>query len=306
MRDLTASMRHPCILDLKMGTRQHGINALPSKILSQTRKCAQTTSFKLGVRMCGLQVYKRTSHHYLFQDKYFGRSLDAHTFKRTLIEFLDNGEEIVVLHILPLLRKLVILFKTISQIHGFRFYGSSLLLVYDGANNPSFKSNLTSNESEPIEHYKTLSPEIHPLKPNNLEIPSVLIGPEAPTSHRSGDRRLQKGANNRIISSLVNTDIDIRVIDFVNSTFVTNEEKFGEPTLVCPEVSLHSKAKLTYQNIKINFSKKPECNFNPECAGPDLGNIWDMYATIDQKNMFDGFVKSTVYSVTDMITTQNT
>ncbi|KAJ2910066.1 inositol polyphosphate kinase kcs1, partial [Coemansia aciculifera] len=132
MADLTAAMRRPCILDLKMGTRQHGVNAPAKKVISQTIKCAATTSKELGVRMCGLQVFKADRNRYLFQDKYYGRSLNKFTFQRTLLEFLDNGESVQVFLIPALLVKLRNLYRTVEQMHGFRFFGSSLLLVYDG------------------------------------------------------------------------------------------------------------------------------------------------------------------------------
>jgi invasion protein IalB len=52
LEDLTFAYDRPCILDLKLGTRQHGINDSPKKIASKIEKCLKTTSGKLGLRLC--------------------------------------------------------------------------------------------------------------------------------------------------------------------------------------------------------------------------------------------------------------
>ena len=140
LEDLTQHMKKPCALDLKMGTRQYGVDASVTKQRSQRTKCQKTTSMALGVRICGLKTWNKT--YYIKRDKYFGRRVKVGwQFARTLARFLYDGVSVrsIVKKIPKLIKQLELLAAEISALKGFRLYGASLLLMYDGEDDPDDK-----------------------------------------------------------------------------------------------------------------------------------------------------------------------
>ncbi|OCT83227.1 inositol hexakisphosphate kinase 1 [Xenopus laevis] len=83
------------------------------------------------------QVFHVDTGHYLCLNKYYGRGLSAEGFRQALFQYLHNGVRLRFDLFEPILYKLRRLKCVLESQASYRFYSSSLLIIYDGRDYPA-------------------------------------------------------------------------------------------------------------------------------------------------------------------------
>lgn len=87
---------------------------------------------KVELSHFSLQVYQLNTGHYLCRNKYYGRGLSIEGFREALFQFLHNGKGLRQDLFEPILNKLRSLKAVLERQASYRFYSSSLLVIYEG------------------------------------------------------------------------------------------------------------------------------------------------------------------------------
>ena len=102
--------------------------------------------------MFGLQVYHADTGRFACYDKYYGRQLSKQGFQDALYRFLHNGLQFRSELLDPIIERLQQLYDSLASLDTFRFYSSSLLIMYNGAGWNATGSKLPPRASAPFNH----------------------------------------------------------------------------------------------------------------------------------------------------------
>ena len=126
MENLITPFRKPCILDMKLGTRQHPDICKAEKVKKSIKKCAATTSAELGLRVSGMRIYTDPSHEEpQVWSKAYGKHLTKDTFNSAIRTFFDRGNQALHVKAIDAIdKKLEKLEKVLEQLDGYRYGGA--------------------------------------------------------------------------------------------------------------------------------------------------------------------------------------
>lgn len=276
MEDLTGRLRSPCVLDLKMGTRQYSLDATDAKRASQSSKAAATTTRSHGARICGMQVFNCQTLGYTFQDKYYGRKVRPAEFQPALARFLFNGSSLLIHHVPGIVAQLRQLARIVNQLPRYRFYASSLLFIYDG--DCAAQARLMSHFERRVREGRAGVP------------PAWAVVGSSAACHRAGKEHHHAKPHRG--------EMKIRIIDFAHSTtgkdyrspgeeFVSplanqsvEEERhawFAQADMYTDKEELYEAQDALEEEAWAEWLSRPIVRFAPAHPdGPDSGYLWGL------------------------------
>lgn len=170
------------------------------------------------------QVYQSEPGQLMFMNKYHGRKLTLAGFKEALYQFFHNGHRLRHELLSPVLRRLREMQAALEACESYRFYSSSLLIIYDGdppraPTRPRHRGGEEGDEDEPSDEEEEEEGAFGFPRSSSAGVGAGVSG----GSSNSGGSRSSHSAGEA--SSPV---VDVRMIDFAHTTC----RHYGEDSVV--------------------------------------------------------------------------
>ncbi|XP_037632740.1 inositol hexakisphosphate kinase 2-like [Sebastes umbrosus] len=208
LENLTWRQRMPCVLDLKFSMRQHAYGATEGRVALKDQVYQHSTNNTIRVCHSGMQVYQVDTSQLLCMNKEHGKRLTVPGFKEALFQFFHSGLRLRRELLSPVLRRLREFQAAIETCESYRFYRSSLLIIYDGAHHQKHSNDGCSEEEEEDE---------------GVEVEAEVAGAHPRRPSTSSDGSIGDGSSGVNQARLSCSDprspvVDVRMIDFAHTT----------------------------------------------------------------------------------------
>lgn len=133
LQDMTLSYSQPSMIDIKMGRQTFEPTASTAKVERELRKYPYQKD--IGFRITGMKSWNCSDKQYFTVDKWFGRSLEPVQVPFGLAAFFFTGDSFRVRAMQDAITQLRGILQWMEQQKRYKFFCSSILIVYDSDNN---------------------------------------------------------------------------------------------------------------------------------------------------------------------------
>lgn len=137
LEDVGAVYSKPCVIDIKIGHKTWYNTADEGYIARARAKDRATTQAMLGFKVCGWQVYKHSNGTICRGSKSICKTLTENDVEKAFLDFADNetglGPQSVFGGTFGALTQMLELKAWFEHQRHFRFYSSSILILYEGS-----------------------------------------------------------------------------------------------------------------------------------------------------------------------------
>ena len=172
------------------------------------------------------------------QDKYQGREIKKDEFPAALASFLYDGERVLAYQIPGILGKIYALARIVNRLKGFRFYGCSLLFIYDGDHEVQETLGTGYSDHPTSQSHRSESLERHRRSHQATEKTSLDLSSTSLRRSHSDDVLLGGPIDHRCSPKRRRGEVNIRIVDFAHMT--TGHDWMAYPEGYVHRVSLEA------------------------------------------------------------------